>query len=175
VPPKRKSRPPGTAPSAATTTVGLRRAPGGTGWELVPPRCATQRRDDLDEVHKMLEMGEIDVAIDELRYLLEECTDFVDGHRLLGELALTNGDLPLARGHFGYAYTASIRAIPEDFEGPLPYAFEANRSFFEAAKGLVHCLVELEKLEMAREVVEKMVVLDPTDPLAFGPLRDELK
>jgi hypothetical protein len=156
------------------TTVELRRAPGGAGWEFVPPRCATQRQEDLEEVHKMLELGEIDVAIDELRYLLEECSDFVAGHRLLGELALTNGDLPLARGHFGYAYTASIRALPAGHSGPVPYSQPANRAFFEASKGLIHCLLELEKPELAREVIDMMLRLDPTDPLAVKPLLDEL-
>jgi len=122
----------------------------------------------------MLELGEIDVAIDELRWLLEECADFVDAHRLLGELALTNGDLPLARGHFGYAYTASTRALPSQLEGPVLYETAGNRSFFESAKGLAHCLIEMEKPDLARDVLDKMLELDPADPLSISAIRDGL-
>jgi len=176
LPPRRRK--PSTAAKTEAPKVGsavtLRRAPGGKGWEFLPPKCATQRQDDLDEVHKMLELGEIDVAIDELRWLLEECADFVDAHRLLGELALTNGDLPLARGHFGYAYTASTRALPSQLEGPVLYETAGNRSFFESAKGLAHCLIEMEKPDLARDVLDKMLELDPADPLSISAIRDGL-
>lgn len=165
--PKSKQHSAGGSP-AAKTSFTLRHATGG--WELVPPRCVREREADLEEVHSMLELGEIDVAVDELRWLLSQCPDFIEAHRLLGEIALAEDDLPLARGHFGYAYTAGNRAIPKRPEGPLPYALPANQSFFQAAKGLVFCLAQLEKLEMAREVVDRLLSLDPSDPLSVAEL-----
>jgi hypothetical protein len=123
----------------------------------------------------MLEQGEVDVATDELRYLLEECSDCIAAHRLLGELALSNGDVPLARGHFGYAYTAAERALPPDFRGPLLYSVAENQAFLESAKGLVHTLLELGKLELARDVLARVAHLDPQDPLGFSQQAQQLR
>lgn len=137
------------------------------GWELVPPRCARERAEDLEEVAAMIAGGEEDIAIDELRWLLNGCSDFVEAHRLLGELHLTHDqDLSLARAHFGYAYQIGLAAIRRSGgPSPLPYGLTANQPFFEAGKGLAYCLKELSKPEMAREVLEELLRLDPTDPL----------
>jgi len=137
-------------------------------WELVHPPCALERADDLEEVEQMIGVGEVEVAQDELRWLLDGCSDFVTAHRLLGELAIAAGDLPLARGHFGYAFEIGLGALPADFAGGLPYRIPANQAFFEAAKGLAHCLRELDRTTMALAVVRKMLALDPTDPLGVG-------
>jgi tetratricopeptide (TPR) repeat protein len=114
----------------------------------------------------MIEAGETEIAVDELRWLLNGCGDFVEAHRLLGELALLEGDIRLARGHFGYAYQIAVTAIDRAPRGALfPYARKANQAFLESAKGLAHCLKELGRTELAREVLERMLKLDPSDPL----------
>ena len=56
----------------------------------------------------MIEAGETEVARDELQWLLGGCTDLIDAHKTLGEIALVEHDLPLARGHFGYAYQIGV-------------------------------------------------------------------
>jgi hypothetical protein len=148
-----------------------RKAPGGEGWELVHPRCALDRSEDVEEVHKMVEAGEIDIARDELQWLLSGCTDMIDAHKTLGELALLDHDLPLARGHFGYAYQIGAKAL--DRAGAttgVPYRLAANQAFFEAGKGLAYCLRELSKTEMAAEVVERLLACDPSDPLGVRTL-----
>ncbi|MBX9788835.1 MAG: hypothetical protein K2Y37_07950 [Pirellulales bacterium] len=120
----------------------------------------------------MIAAGELEIASDELRWLLGGCGEFVVGHRLLGEIALLEGDLPLARGHFGYAFELAVAAIKRQrCHGPLPYARPANQAFFEAAKGLAHCLKELGHVRRAREVLEQLVQLDPGERLG---LRDML-
>ena len=69
------------------------------------PRCVRDRAEDLEEVRAMIEAGELEIALDELRWLLADCREFIAAHVLLGELAVaTQGDLPLARGHFGAGY-----------------------------------------------------------------------
>ena len=149
----------------------LRRTAEKQVWELVHPRCALERKEDMEEVYSMIELGEVDVAMDELRWLLQGCSDFVDAHRLLGELALMEGDLPLARGHFGYAYDCVFKALPTPaLDGTLPYRLKPNQSFHEAGKGLAHCLFRLNKLEQARSVVACLTQLDPTDPLEVSQL-----
>ena len=117
----------------------------------------------------MLEAGEFEVARDECRWLLEGCSDCLEAHRILGEIALADDDVALARGHFGYAYRLGARAMDDArATGPLPYRLAANRSFFESAKGLVWCLVRLGKREMAAEVVQQMLNYDPGDPLRLA-------
>jgi hypothetical protein len=148
------------------TELKVRRRPSENAWELVHPRGVLERTDDLDEVQKMLDAGESDVAIDELRWLLNGCSDCVVAHKLLGELAAADGDFRLARGHFGYAYEIGISALPPGgLPGPLPYRLPANRAFFEAAKGLAWCLYELKKPKMALGVLSELLKLDPSDPL----------
>lgn len=148
------------------TTVRVRRRPGERGWELVHPRCVQERMEDLEEVQQMLAAGEVEIAIDELRWLLDGCGDFIAAHRLLGELALADGDLKLARGHFGYAYEIGLSALPpRGFEGPLPHRLAANQPLLESAKGLAWCLHELGKNKLARRVLVQLLLLDSTDPL----------
>jgi len=116
----------------------------------------------------MLDAGEVDIAIDELRWLLNGCSEFVDAHRLLGELALADGDLPLARGHFGYVHRLGIGALGS--KGPLPYRLPANQGFHESGKGLVWVLMKLGKTDLAREAVADLLRCDPSDPLGVQAL-----
>jgi hypothetical protein len=88
-----------------------RDSPSGAAWELVHPRCARRRRDDLEEVEAMVGAGETEVARDELVWLLSECPDFLDAHVHLGLIALEEDDAQLARGHFGRAYELCLRAL----------------------------------------------------------------
>ena len=175
-PTRRKTRPgrPPSAPrgepqrSAHETT--LRRA-DDDGWELVPPRCAGEREDDLAEVREMIAAGETEVARDELRWLLEECHDLLEAHRLLGEIALAEDDLPLARGHFGYAVRIGQLAIGRSGgPRPVPYRLPANQAFHESGKGLVWCLLKLGKRDLAVEIVEQFTACDPADPLGLRRL-----
>ena len=113
----------------------------------------------------MVDAGEIDVARDELRWLLDGCSDFIAIHRWLGELALEEGDLKLARGHFGHALELGWSALPADWTGLLPYRLAANQAYLESGKGLAHCLRELGKTPQALAVVEHLLLCDPGDPL----------
>lgn len=155
------------------TALRVRRRQGEKAYELVHPRCALERSEDLEEVQAMIEAGETEVALDELRWLLNGCSEFVAAHRLLGELALADGHLKLARGHFGYAYEIALSACPPGgLDAPLPHRFASNRAFLEAAKGLAWCLHELGKRKLARRVVEQLLRCDPTDPLKVRPWQD---
>lgn len=119
----------------------------------------------------MVAAGETDIARDELVWLLAECPDFLEAHLHLGLLALEEDDPKLARGHFGRAYELGIKAL-EAAGGPpsLPYEHAGNRPFFEAAKGLAHCLVATGRGKLAKDVVRRAVALDPKDPLGLAAL-----
>ncbi len=121
----------------------------------------------------MIAAGENEIAQDELRWLLSECRDFMAAHKMLGDLAVAAGDLRLARGHYGYAYQIGVQAI--DRTGnikPVLYNNPANRAFFEAGRGLVEALSKLGKRGLARDVMNRLRELDPSDPLKLSPLAD---
>ena len=101
----------------------------GDAWEIVHPRCARRRREDIEEIADMLASGEIDIAKDELVWLLSECPDFLEAHVQLCAIAMESDDLRLARGHFGRAYELSLRALEAAGNPrPLPYALRGNES-----------------------------------------------
>jgi hypothetical protein len=154
-------------PSSGAKKFSVSQTSDGT-WELVHSRCAKARREDMEEVVAMIAAEEYEIATDELRWLLAECHDFLEAHKLLGDLALVESDFRLARGHYGYAYQLGIKAI--DAAGPigsLPYRHEANRAFFDAGRGLVRCLEKLGKKRMARDAVARLLQLDGGDPLGL--------
>lgn len=166
--PKRGSR---GRKHGAAGRITVRPVPGQQVFELVHPQCVRQRAEDLEQVHAMLAAGEIDVAVDELRWLLQGCAALLEAHMLLGELALADGNLPLARGHFGSAYELGLKAIPKaGLPGVLPYARPANQAFFKSGKCLAECLEKLGKSQLAAEVVQQLLALDPSDPLAVKGL-----
>lgn len=125
----------------------------------------------------MIAAGELDIAVDELRWLVEGCSEFLAAHCLLGELALeADGDVALARGHFGAAYQLGLQALRRaNTPMPLPYKQPANRPLFEAGQGLAWCLAKLGKLPLAQEVVDQLLKLDPGDPLELRAMLDELQ
>jgi hypothetical protein len=157
--------------------VGVRRSADGRGWVLVHPRGARDRAEDLDEVREMVAVGELDVAIDELRWLVGGCSEFVEAHALLGELAFAGNDLALARGHFGVAVQLGLKALKQAKAagGPLPYSQPANRPFFEAARGLLECLAALKLFDKAEELVTTIGKLDPRDPVELRKALDDAR
>jgi hypothetical protein len=169
-------RKPSRRKSADLDALGVRRSTDGRGWVFVHPGSARERAEDLEEVREMVASGEIDVAVDELRWLVEGCSEFVEGHALLGELAIAEGDFALARGHFGFAVQLGLKALQRaKVIGPVLYAQPANRPFFEAGRGLVAALVKLGAIEKATSLVKDLVRLDPADPLRLRAQLDEAR
>jgi hypothetical protein len=154
----------------------VRRSTDGKSWVFVHPRCARDRAEDLEEVQMMIEAGETDIALDELRWLLSGCSEFIAAHVLLGDIARNANDLPLARGHYGAGYQLGLQSLRRaKMPKPLLYSQLANQSFFEAGRGLIWSLEKLGKPQMAEEVVSTLVELDPSDPLHVRALLDELR
>jgi hypothetical protein len=142
---------------------------------FVHPPCVRDRSEDLDEARAMVEAGEMELAVDELRWLLADCSEFIAAHVLLGELAAAQNDVPLARGHFGAGYQLGLSALRRaKMPSPIMYSHPANRAFFEAGRGLAWALTKLGKQPMAKEIVDTLLALDPADPLSLPALLDEL-
>lgn len=163
--------------SRSSNKVSVERARGGQGWVLVHPRDVLECAEDLEEVRAMIAAGEAEVAIDELRWLVETCPEMIEAHYLLGKLAVESaGDVSLGRGHFGYGYQLGQRALARAGNpSPVTALHPANRPFFDAGRGLAWCLAELGKREMALEVIEFLLKCDPSDPLGLGGWVDEIR
>ncbi|MGL4513342.1 MAG: tetratricopeptide repeat protein [Lacipirellulaceae bacterium] len=146
-------------------------------WAFVHPREVDERAEDLAEVREMIEAGELDVAVDELRWLLSACSDFIEAHAMLGELAVEmTEDVELARGHFGYAFQLGERALDRTGKPrPLPGAHPANRAWFEAARGLAWCFEKLGRPTDADGVLAIVRRCDPSDPSGVGSLLDSMR
>ena len=168
---------PSNKPSGSRSAVGVERSRSGQGWTLTHPECVREGADDLEEVREMIASGESEVAIDELRWLLEECAEWIEAHYLLGKLAVeVEGDIALGRAHFGFGYQLGERALRRaDRPTPVPAMHPANRPWYDAGRGLAWCLAEQGKRDMALEVIEYLLQSDPSDPLAIRGWIDEIK
>jgi len=144
--------------------LGLRRV-AGEEFELVHPATVLARKEDLEEVRAMIEAGETEVAVDELRWLSSGCSAFVEGHQLLGELALLEGDYELAQSHLGTAFELGLAALGRSFSGRLPGQRPANRPLFLAGKGLAWAMKQQGHGLAAAQVVDQLLRWDPSDPL----------
>lgn len=140
------------------------------------PRCARDRAEDLDEVRMMIDAGESEIALDELRWLLSGCGEFIAAHALLGDLAMAAGDLPLARGHYGAGYQLGLQTLRRaKMPKPLLYSEPANRPLFDAGNGLIESLERIKQPHMANEVLATLLELDPSDPLRLREMVDGLR
>jgi hypothetical protein len=157
--------------------IGVRRIRGGSGWMLVHPRSVRDRSEDLEEIDAMIAAGETDIAIDELRWLLADCREMISAHFLLGKLAVeADGDLPLARAHFGFGYELGLRALRrEKMPSPLIAGHPANQPFYNAGRGLAWCLHAQDKSPMALEVIRLLLACDSSDPLGLKGWIDEIE
>ncbi|HEX6961020.1 MAG TPA: hypothetical protein VF175_04085 [Lacipirellula sp.] len=172
-----KKRSKGKPPKPSRSGVGVERSRTGQGWVLTHPACVREGAEDLDEVREMIASGENDVAIDELRWLLAECAEWVEAHYLLGKLAVeTQNDLALGRAHFGVGFQLGQRALQRAGDpAPVAAMHPANRPWYDAGRGLAWCLAELGKRDMALEVVEHLLRCDASDPLGVRQWIDEIK
>lgn len=145
-----------------STRLKLRRLDGNR-FAFQPPVCAFDRREDLEEVQQMIAAGELEIARDELLYLVSDCRGFLEAHNLLGELALEEEDISLARGHYGFAYEIGLDSLPAGFRGILPAKRDYNRAFFLAGRGLARCLIARGKDQEGRAVLVQLARFDPQE------------
>ena len=174
--PKTKQGGKGKRGGGSSSGVSVRKL-GSGGWVLVHPRAAVQRFEDLEEVRLMIDAGEFEVAVDELRWLLSGCSELMAAHVMLGELALEMGpDIKLARGHFGFAYQLGEKALRKaNVAAQLSASQPANRPLFEAARGLAWCMEKLDRPQTADEIIATTRRLDSSDPLGIAELIDDLR
>lgn len=146
---------------------------GAQDYAFFAPNAALERVEDIDEVHNMIAGDEGEIARDELLYLVSDCRQFLEAHNLLAELAVEEGDLKVARGHFAFAYELGLELLPENFRGRLPATKEYNPEFFRAGRGAARCLIALGSRAEGLEILKRLAELDPQEPNVRA-LLDEL-
>ncbi len=135
-------------------------------WKIELSDDARERLDDLAEVEQIIAAGELEIAVDELRWLLEDCSDFLPAHRLLGMLALEAEDWPLARAHFGVVFDLCRALMPSGgLKVTLPYSLVENQVVHECGRGLAWSLHQLGLHPLALDVLRQMLTWDPSDPV----------
>lgn len=159
------------APPPARGLLRMRRLDGNR-FALQKPAAAFEREDDLDEVQQMIAAGEFEIARDELLYLVADSRSFLEAHNLLGELALEEEDIGLARGHFGFAYEVGLDSLGSDFKGILPAGRDYNREFFRAGRGVARCLIARGDRAEGRAILEKLLKLDSRESESRGLLEE---
>ena len=125
----------------------------------------------------MIEAGELEIATDELRWLLSGCSEMLEAHVLLGQLAIEiENDVPLARGHFGFAFQLGEKALEHaSCPDPLPGALPSNASWYEAARGLAWCFEKQQRGAEADKIAQLVLRYDPSDPTEIRTMLDELR
>lgn len=111
----------------------------------------------------MIRAEEFDIANDELLYLVSDCRGFIEAYNLLGELALEDNDVKLAKGHFGFGYETGLNLLPPGFRDNLPANLGDNRHFFAAGRGLARCLIALGNRNDGRDVLQRLAKFDASD------------
>jgi hypothetical protein len=144
----------------------------GNLYAFQPPLCACDRKEDIDEVHQKISGGELEIARDELLYLVSDCRAFLEAHNLLGELALEENDIPLSQGHFGFAYEIGLDSLPPGFRGILPANRDYNRAFFLAGRGLARCLIARGQRDKGRDVLVQLLKFDPREETVKSLLKE---
>lgn len=155
----------------------LVRAASGNAWVFSHPHQVRECAEDLEEVREMLAGGEWEIALDELHWLLGQCAEMLAAHFLLGKIAVEAQEDPqLGRGHFGAGYQLGLQAWRRARKPtPVPTLHPANRVFYDCGRGLAWCLHNVNKTPLAVEVVEHMLTMDPSDPLALAGWIDEMR
>ena len=135
----------------------------GNRYAFQAPECALDRDLDMAEVLEIRAAGEFEIARDELLYLVADCRGFLEAYIQLAELALEDEDIPLAKGHFGFAYENGLDVLPLNFRGQLPSQEGYNHHFYAAGCGLARCLISRKEPQQAREVLNQLLKFDPTE------------
>lgn len=94
----------------------------------------------------------------------------LDAHAMLGERNLPSW-ATLALHHFELGVAIGSLSVGADFDGVLPWGLVENRPFLRCLHGLSRALLRCDRREDAAAALQRLLRLDPADPLgAFARL-----
>ena len=128
--------------------------------------------DALDDAALLADSGDPQGAQRLLYELLAESPGLIAAHAALGDLELERQPA-VALAHYAVGAALGDLAVPEPFDGLLPWEHDANRSFLTCLYGCGSALLRLGRVGEAHAPLKRLLALDPADALGaarlFGP------
>jgi len=123
---------------------------------------AEQRLDDLLERCEAGMLPET-AYIAELKAIVTENPDYIDGHAHLGHALLRAGKARAALSAYERGVALAAAAISADYAGTLSWSELSNRPFLRALHGAALAQLRLNKRKAAIALMERMLSLNPDD------------
>ncbi len=120
--------------------------------------------DPVVESIELRDSGDVNGAREILTELLAEDLRCLDAHAHLGNLEFDRFP-ERALPHYEIGVRIGELSVTANFEGILPWVMISNRPFLRCLYGYGLCLWRLKRFKKASEVFERLLWLDPRDPL----------
>jgi tetratricopeptide (TPR) repeat protein len=107
--------------------------------------------------------------------IIKKCPHFIDAYNQLAVLELDLGNRSQAGLYFQSALEIGRSVMPDNFTGRLPWSWAENRPFLRALYGLSLVLLQEGINNGAKGLLERLLNLDPDDPLGARLLLEDIK
>ncbi|WP_027364598.1 tetratricopeptide repeat protein [Desulfotruncus alcoholivorax] len=148
---------------------------GRNEWEFAWPGEVLNLSDKFDLGIDYLEAGDIKKARRIFKSLLSECPYFIDALNHLAVTEWDTGNLVAAEDYYTKAYNVGRSVLPADFKGKLPWYWTDNRPYLRTVHGLALVKLRRGDLAGAKELLDRLLKLDPDDHLGVRMLLEDIK
>jgi len=125
-------------------------------------RQAEERLDDVLDRHSAGMLSD-PAYIAELKAVVTDSPEFIDGHAHLGHALLASGKTRAALSSYERGIAVGEAAIPLDYSGTLSWYELDNRPFLRALHGAALAQLRLKKRKAGLTLMERMLSLNPDD------------
>lgn len=143
-------------------------AAGEDCWRFVHPPSVKAEEPEFERACRLMASGEEHQAFFLLKEILRRCPAYLAVHNKIAEIHANRGNFEAVFDHYHQATRIGRDAIPEGFEGMLPWDQAGNRPFLEALFGLAAASLRLGRREQGTELLRRLLELDPADTLGAG-------
>lgn len=137
-------------------------------WRFVYPPSVKEEEPEFERACRLVETGEEHQAFFILKEVLRRCPSYLAVHNKIAEIHANRGNFEAVFDHYHQATRIGREALPEGFDGMLPWDHPGNRDFLEALFGLAAASLRLGKREQGTELLRRLLELDPADTLGAG-------
>ncbi|WCP12009.1 hypothetical protein sphantq_00406 [Sphingobium sp. AntQ-1] len=123
---------------------------------------AEKRLDDVLDQHSAGMLSD-PAYIAELKAIITDSPEYIDGHAHLGHALLASGKTRAALSSYEFGIALGETAIPVDFSGTLSWYELDNRPFLRALHGAALAQLRLKKRKAGISLMERMLSLNPDD------------
>lgn len=148
---------------------------GHSEWEFAWPGEVLNLMDKFDLGCEYLDVGDLKKARQIFNSILKECPYFIDALNHLAAVEWDGGNLAAAENHYSKAYEIGHSVLPGDFRGKLPWGWIDNRPFLRSLHGLALVKLRRGDARAARDLLLRLIKLDPDDRLGARMILDDIK